>query len=191
MTQVLQPFSTHNFDSAWRLWFAKESDQDLELDDGLDDLDDGRHKPPSRRPLLIIFLLLLVAGAGYVAMNPHLLSSIKGMIVAPGSNTASVEGSMDPAPVAPSTPNNQFKSDIPSPTYEEGEVVAVVEKAGDLSPITLTRDAQQREPGPTVNAGELLTIVDGAFINQSWMYLVHTKSGATGWIQEDQLQSDM
>lgn len=187
MTHVLQSFSNCPFGSGWVLWFAEESNQDLDLDDGLDDFDEGQPQPPSRRPLLIILLLLLVAGAGYIAMNPHLLSSITGMIAAPGSQTAD-EHTLDSGPGTPPSPD-PANTATPSPTYQEGEVVSVKAKAGDLSPITLHRDAQGTELGPTVQADELLTIVDGAYINQSWMYLVNTKSGATGWIDEHQIQS--
>lgn len=186
MTHVLPSFSTPTYRSAWSLWFAQPPEPDLALDDGFDDLDDEQHKPPSRRPLLIILLLLLVAGAGYFAMNPDLLTSFKDMIVAPGSAVTD-EHTLNGGPESHST-TDQHPNALPSPTYLEGEVVSVVAKAGDHSPVTLSRNAQGTEPGPTVATGELLTVVDGAFINHSWLYLVHTKSGATGWIDEHHIQ---
>ena len=187
MTHVLQSISTHTDGSAWWLWFAKEPDQDLELEEGFDDFDDGHPKPPSRRPLLIILLLLLVAGGAYFAMNPDLLSSLKNMIAAPGSYTAdeqALNGSPESSPTSDRT-----NAGPPSPIFHEGEVVSVVAKMGDPSPITLSRDAQGTELGPKVKTGELLTVVDGAFIKNTWMYLVNTKSGAKGWISEHQIRS--
>ncbi len=186
MTHVLQSFSTDPCGSGWLLWFAQESNQDFDLNDDLDDFDDEQPQPPSRRPLLIILLLLLVAGAGYIAMNPHLLSSITSMIAAPGSQSAD-DPMLNSGPgTSPSA--DQPHAATPSPTYQEGELVSVRAKAGNPLPISLSRDAQGTDPGPKVLTGELLTIVDGAFVNQSWMYLVNTKSGATGWIDEHQIQ---
>jgi len=159
----------------------------LELDDNLDDFEDSYPKPPSRRPLLIILLLLIVAGGAYVAMNPDMLTSITSMITAPGSQTAS-DTPPDAGPASHSTP--KLNPDAPpSPSFQEGAVVSVVSKPGDLGPMRLSRDAQGTDPGPSVKTGELLTIVDGAFINDSWVYMVHTKSGATGWITEDHIRT--
>ena len=186
MTHVFPSLSEHSCHPPRVSWFAKESEGDLELDEGLDDFDDGHPKPPSRRPLLIILLLLVVASAGYLAMNPDLFSSLISLIASPASQTAD-DHALDASPNSPTNPDRHAAS-LPSPAYQEGAVVSIVTKPGAPGAMTLSRDAQGTQPGPTVKTGELLTIVDGAFMNQSWMYLVNTKSGASGWINEHSLQ---
>ena len=47
------------------LLFAQESGQDLDFDDELENIDDYYDpKPPNRRPLVLILLLLIVASVG-------------------------------------------------------------------------------------------------------------------------------
>ena len=75
----------------WPLFFAKEADQDLDFDDSLDDMDDQDPQPPSRRPLVLILLLLVVAGVGYFMMDPGALSSLTSMITAPASKTPATD----------------------------------------------------------------------------------------------------
>ena len=50
--------------------FAEESDKDLDFDEGFEEEDElNQSKPPSRRPLLWILLLLLVGTAAYWMLN--------------------------------------------------------------------------------------------------------------------------
>lgn len=173
--------------SPWPLFFAKEAEQDLDFDDGLDDMDDQDPKPPSRRPLVVILLLLIVAGVGYFMMDPGALSSITSMVTAPASKT--------PDPHASSTTpethetNTTSSSPSPVPSFQEGQLVAVTGKPSGPTSLTLSGDAIKKQPGPPVKVGELLTILDGALVNNTWVYLVHTKSGASGWIGEHQLKA--
>ena len=185
MTHFLQATSSLRVPDG--LWFAQDPNQDLEFDDGLDDLDDGHPKPPSRRPLLIILLLLIVGAGGYIAMNPDLLTTVKGLIAAPGAMTAEEHGTNNGLE-SHGVSDHQVSS-LPSPIFFEGQVVTVVLKPGEHSPIILTRDMQGNDPGPQVRSGEILTILDGAYFNTGWKYHVNTKSGATGWISQENLKS--
>ncbi len=166
--------------------FGQKADEDLDFDGGLDEMDDYRYdhdpKPPSRRPLVLIFLLLIVASVGYFVMNPDKISSLTkltNMIMAPGSKK--------PAPKEPAPPVSHRQ--IPIPAFQENQLVVIfVEPLEPLS-LKLSADAEGKKTGPLVRAGEILTILDGAFVNNTWAYLVHTKSGALGWISEHQLKA--
>jgi len=171
----------------WPLFFAKDADQDLDFDDGLEDMDDLDPKPPSRRPLILILLLLIVAGIGYFMMDPGALSSLTSMITAPGSKTLDHTASSKTPGTHEDTTSSTAQPPVPS--FQEGQLVAVEANHSGASSLKLTGDAQGKQPGPSVTAGELLTILDGALVNNSWVYLVHTKSGASGWIGQHQLKA--
>jgi len=168
------------------LLFAQEADQDLDFDDELD-IDGYDQKPPSRRPLVLIFLLLIVASVGYFIMNPGAFSSLTSMIMAPGSKTSAQKAT-------PKTPVSREKiapvpsRQLPIPTFQEGQLVAIFVKPSGPFSVKLTVDAEGSRPGPLVKAGEPLTILDGSLVNNTWTYFVHTKSGASGWISEHQLK---
>lgn len=176
--------------SPWPLFFAKDADQDLDFDDGLDDMDDMDDldpKPPSRRPLVLILLLLVVASVGYFMMDPGALSSLTSMITAPGSKAPDSDAGSN-IPGTDGT-NTAVTSQPPVPSFQEGQLVMVMAKPSGPSSLKLTGDAQGKQPGPSVKTGELLTILDGALVNNAWIYLVHTKSGASGWIGQHQLKA--
>ena len=169
--------------------FGQKADEDLDFDGGLEEMEDYRYdhdpKPPSRRPLVLIFLLLIIASVGYFVMNPDKFSSLTkltNMIMAPGSNMIMAPGSKKPAlPVSP--------RQIPIPAFQENQLVVVFVEPLEPFSLKLSRDAEGQKPGPLVRAGEILTILDGAFVNNTWAYLVHTKSGALGWISEHQIKA--
>ncbi|MDA0738200.1 MAG: hypothetical protein O2999_04285 [Nitrospirae bacterium] len=171
----------------WALLFAQDADKDLDFDDGLDDLDDLDPKPPSRRPLLLILLLLLVAGVGYFMMDPGAFSSLTSMVMAPASKTH------DPAAETTTSDTHEEHGDslphAPTPSFQEGQLVAVASLHSGETSMKLSGDPQGKDPGPSVKTGELLTILDGTIIGSEWIYLVHTKSGASGWIGEHQLKT--
>jgi len=171
----------------WALLFAQDTEKDLDFDDGLDDLDDPDPKPPSRRPLLLILLLLLVASVGYFMMDPGAFSSLTSMVMAPASKTHDPSGDMKTS----ETPEAHTASMAhpPVPSFQEGQLVAVAPTSAGSMSMKLSGDPQGKQPGPSVKSGELLTILDGALVNDEWMYLVHTKSGASGWIGEHQLRA--
>jgi hypothetical protein len=183
---LTMPWSSGAF-HPWALLFAQNAEKDLDFDDGLDDMDDLDPKPPSRRPLVLILLLLIVAGVGYVMMDPGALSSLTSMITAPASKTQDHAG--DPSSTAQSDGKTTSPSQTPVPSFQEGQLVAVVSPHDGPTAMKLSGDAQGKQPGPSVKTGELLTILDGAIVDNTWIYLVHTKSGASGWIGEHQLKA--
>ena len=64
MTLSLTPTLSPN-PLPWKnIFFAEDSDKDLDFDEGLEDDELHESKPPSRRPILWIILLLLVLGVG-------------------------------------------------------------------------------------------------------------------------------
>ncbi|MDT7041939.1 hypothetical protein [Candidatus Nitronereus thalassa] len=171
----------------WALLFAQNAEKDLDFDDGLDDMDDLDPKPPSRRPLVLILLLLIIAGVGYFLMDPGALSSLTSMITAPASKTQ--DQAVDSNTPTRSEGKAASTSHPPTPSYREGQLVAVVTPHDGPSTIKLSGDAEGKQPGPLVKTGELLTILDGAIVENTWIYLVHTKSGASGWVSEHQLKA--
>ena len=170
------------------LLFARETDQDLDFDDELEDMGYYDPRPPSRRPLVLILLLLLIASVGYFVMDPGALSSLTSMVKAPGSEKSALKTtSKAPAPRGKSAPVSYVQP--PIPTFQEGQLVAVFVKPSGPSSLRLSGGAEGKKSGPLVRAGELLTILDGSLVNNTWMYFVHTKSGASGWISEHQLKA--
>ena len=179
------PLPTGSFNPR-ALLFAQDTEKDLDFDDGLDDLDDPDPKPPTRRPLLLILLLLLVASAGYFMMDPGAFSSLTSLVMAPASKTH--DSKEDLKTSESRQDHTTVRTHAPIPSFQEGQLVAVVSHNAATS-TKLFGDPEGKEPGPSVKSGELLTILDGAFVNNGWMYLVHTKSGASGWINEHQLRA--
>jgi hypothetical protein len=53
----------------WNVFFAEETDRDLDFDEGFEEDELHQSKPPSRRPLLWILLLVLVGGVAYLMLN--------------------------------------------------------------------------------------------------------------------------
>ena len=171
------------------LLFAQESGQDLDFDDELENIDDYYDpKPPNRRPLVLILLLLIVASVGYFMINPGAFSSLTSMIMAPGSKKSASETTYKAqTPREKSTPVSYAQP--PTPTFQEGQVVTVFAKPSEPFSLRLSGDAEGKKPGPLVRAGELLTILDGSLVNNTWTYFVHTKYGASGWISERQIKA--
>ena len=187
MTPALPLPQSSGVPNPWAVLFAQDANQDLDFDEGLEDMDDLDPKPPSRRPLVLILLLLVVAGVGYFMLDPGAFSTLSNLITAPASKTAAPEG---PAKTpSPSMAKTTSPAHPPVPTFQEGQLVSVVAKPGGPAFMKLSSDAQAKQPGPLVKTGEMLTILDGALVNNAWVYLVHTKSGASGWIQENQLKA--
>ena len=156
--------------SRWNnLLFAEESDRDLDFDEGFEEDDLHQSKPPSRRPLLWILLLVLVGGIAYWTLNdpstqmpkPAVLDSVEGINLTPQSN-------------------------FPSPIFGEGQTVILTQQTGKSM---LMGDPTNSQPGPIVQAGERMTILDGSPQNQGWVYMVRTESGKTGWVSGDKLKN--
>ena len=154
----------------WKQLFADETDKDLDFDEGLEEDDFHHSKPPSRRPLLWILLILLVVGLAYWNFQSptSLLPQIeKGVTKNEKQQTAS-------------------PSDLPPPTFQEDHVVVLLQESGQTM---LMGDPTSTKPGPLVKSGDTLIIVDGSYEFQGWMYLVRTESGKTGWVSGKKLRA--
>ena len=168
----------------WSLLFAKDDDQDLDFDEGLEDDELYQRKPPRRRPLLWILLLLLAVGVVYWALGPELP-----LFTSQESPSDSV------APLRPGVPDPGQKTvktlpaiTVPIPLFQENQKVQLVQSPGqNTRSATLLGDASGTRPGPLVKMGETLTILDGEMIGGNWVYEVRTPSGATGWVLEKSL----
>lgn len=194
------------------LFFAREPEPDLDFDEDLDELEDdspsggysprGPRKKSGRSVLMWVFLLVLVAGGGYLAMEPNLVMEMMGPLL----------GETTPPPVAlqtPSTPpvkaatqaqnalapGNTIPtmapaSAVPSPQFREGQRVSVIlDPATPGGPLSLYGNPAGTQPGPTVSPGSTLTVTDGALEKNTWVYSVQTNKGAVGWIAENRLMA--
>lgn len=168
MTTTLDAMFPIERPSRWNVLFAEEADKDLDFDEGFEEDELHQSKPPSRRPLLWIVLVLLVAGGAYwILNNPSM----------PRSNSTGMDSVEDT--------NLTRQSDLPSPSFEEGQTVMLTEETGGSM---LMGDPTNSQPGPMVPADERLTILDGSYQLQGWVYLVKTESGETGWISAEKLK---
>jgi len=119
-------------------------------------------------------------------MEPDILSTIQNLVTSPASNTQ-VE------PMA-SLPGNKSRDAEPSssppiPRFQEGQLVTFVAKPGNPPSMRLDGEAMGNSPGPSIRSGELLTVLDGTLVGNTWRYLVNTRSGGSGWIDEPQLEA--
>ncbi len=158
--------------SNWNVFFAEESDKDLDFDEGFEEDELHQSKPPSRRPLLWILLLILVSVIAYWALTNQSSKIPRTAVIETGSDI-----------------NPSLHVDTPtastSPLFGEDQIV---EPADETRDTMLAGDATNSQPGPMVNAGEHLTILDGSYQTTGWVYQVKTQSGKTGWISEEKLK---
>jgi len=172
MTATFDTMLSRERPSRWNMLFADESDKDLDFDEGFEEDELNESKPPSRRPLLWILLLLLVGTAAYWMFNNQSSQS---------PETTAFDLVEDTNPTSPiNTP-----IDIASPLFGEDQSVVLAGKTGEAM---LTEGPGNSQPGPTVKSGEPLIILDGSYQITGWIYQVKTPSGKTGWIAEDKLQ---
>lgn len=164
----------------WSFAFAKGNHLDLEFEDSFDD-DDGmgsNQKPPYQRPLIILLILALII-IGIYALSPQFFSSTTDTVNAPAETT-------------PDSPMGVFNRSLtpPTPRFSEGQQVSLLPLPDHPSgTATLSRDALGILPGPSIHIGELLTIIDGEWVDGKWVYQVHTTSGGSGWIPGRKLQT--
>jgi hypothetical protein len=156
----------------WNVLFAEESDKDLEFDEGFEEDELNQSKPPSRRPLLWILLLILIGGVAYWILNDPSLKMPK------PTPMDSVEGTN------PASQGNA-QSDMPAPLFQENQTVVLADKTGVS---ILMGDPTNSRPGPIVKVSEHLTILDGSYQITGWIYLVKTESGKTGWISGEKIK---
>ena len=156
----------------WNVFFAEESDKDLEFDEGFEEDELNQSKPPSRRPLLWILLLILVGGVAYWILNDPSLQMQKPTPI------DSVEGTN-------SASRGNAQSDMPAPLFQENQTVVLTDKTGVS---ILMGDPMNSQPGPIIKVSEHLTILDGSYQITGWVYLVKTESGKTGWISGEKIK---
>lgn len=197
----------------WNLFYARESDPDLDFEEDLDDLDEtpqrsytprNPRKKSGGRLLLWLVLLIIVGGGGYLAMEPEVamefVASFTGETPAPPLAVRPPPKVQARIPLdlngqglsAPSTPTTaaptSVEAAIPSPQFMEGQLVSVIldptVPGGSLS---LSADPTETRAGPKVRPGAMLTILDGSLQENTWVYAVQTQDGATGWIAEKRL----
>jgi len=169
----------------WSLLFAKDVDQDLDLDEGLEDDELYQHKAPRHRPLLWILILILAVGVGYWALQPDF-----SIFPSPDSSSDLIS---QPPITLPDTGQKEIKTlpaiSVSTPLFKEGQKVLLVQKPGENTlSASLLSHASGTQPGPLVKVGEILTILDGEMVGEGWVYKVRTQSGATGWVLEKSIR---
>lgn len=159
--------------SYWNVFFAEESDKDLDFDEGFEEDELRQTKPPSRRPLLWILLLVLVGGVAYWILNDP-------------SPKIQKPTAMDSVEGPNRTSQEDAQSDMSAPLFQENQTVVLVDETGVS---ILMGDPRNSQPGPMIKASEHLTILDGSHQKRGWIYLVKTESGKTGWIPAEKIKS--
>jgi len=202
----------------WSLLFAREPEPDPDLDDiPSESLEGDRtsapqppiQRPPNRKPLVLLVLLILLAGVAYLSLNLDMLTgmlpesvldllgeappaptpSAPGEARAPADLPAAPGPSAQPSP-AGTPPDTPLPVAIPTPGFAEGQQVMV--SPDPINPgmaLSLSGDAAQTTPGPPVKAGAVVTILDGEFQANSWVYALKTQEGAKGWLPENRLRA--
>jgi hypothetical protein len=173
MTTTFDTMFPREHPPRWNMLFAEESDKDLEFDEGFEEDELNQSKPPSRRPLLWILLLLLVGAVAYWMFNDP-------------SSQRQNPVTIDSAERINQALSSDTQSNIPSPTFREDQTVVLAEEKGTSM---MMGDATNTKSGPMVRAGEPLTILDGSYQLQGWVYLVRTQSGKTGWLPGEKLKT--
>ena len=158
--------------SRWNLLLAQEPDKDLDFDEGLEEDELQQSKPPSRRPVLWILLVLLAIGVVYWTLQPN-------------SSFMPKPSSMDTTEMTGTKDRQQSRSAIAPPTFYETQVVSLTDAAGDSM---LMGDPTNTKPGPMVKSWESLTILDGSYQPAGWVYQVRTRAGKIGWITAEKLK---
>ena len=156
----------------WNVFFAEESDRDLDFDEGFEEDELHQSKPPSRRPLLWILLLVLVGGVAYWILNDPL----------PKMQKPTTMDSVEDTNLAS---QGDAQSDMSAPLFQENQTVVLADKTGVSM---LMGDPTNSQPGPIVKTNEHLTILDGSYQITGWIYLVKTESGKTGWISGEKIK---
>ena len=172
MTSTIGAVFPTKHPSRWNLLFAQEPDKDLDFDEGLEDDELHQSKPPSRRPVLWIILMLLAIGVAYWTLKPD-------------SSFMPKPAPMDTAEMTSNTGRQKSQSNIAPPTFQENQTVSLSDVVGDSM---LMGDPVNTKMGPLVKSGETLTILDGSYQPTGWVYQVRTQAGKTGWISAEKLK---
>ena len=168
-----------------------------------------KQRPPNRKPLTFLVLLILVAGVAYLSLNLDMFTGMLPESVmdllgeappppappAPGEERVSADLPPVPGPSAQPSPavtppETPLPVAIPVPGFAEGQRVMVT--PDPINPgmaLSLSGDAAGTTPGPPVQAGAVVTVLDGEFQANSWVYAVKTQEGAKGWLPENRLRA--
>ena len=123
-------------------------DQDLDFDEGLEDDELDQHKPPNRRPLLWIVILLLAVGIVYWALKPDFFMT---------TGTDSMDQPPSPGMASPvpgqTQPNRATSPSLSSPKFAEGQQVLFSKDAkGNTEPSSSSKVMLlERNPGQLSN----------------------------------------
>ena len=173
MTATIDTMFSLEHPSRWALLFAEDSDKDLDFDEGFEENELHQSKPPSRRPFLWLFLLVVVGAAAYWFINNP----------SPPLSKTPVMETMEEANPAP---QGEDAREIAPPLFRENQTVMLAVEAGISM---LMGDSTNSQPGPMVKGNEPLVILDGSHQISGWVYQVQTTSGKTGWISEEKIKS--
>lgn len=174
MTSTFPPFPHSSTLPKWNLLFAEDQNKDLEFDEGLEEDDLEESKPPSRKPLLWIVLLLLAVGIAYWSLKPDTTFNTQ-------------VRSVDSAEAVNTTHPPKMDSLVPAPKFTENQTVSLTSGTGEA---LLLLDPKTGKPGSIIKAGEALTILDGTLQDGNWMYQVKTKTGQIGWLSGSKIQKN-
>lgn len=182
-----------------QILLARDPDQDLTYDETTEDMLErsgyGHQKPPGWRPLVWIVLLLVFAGALYVAMQPGVVLDLfksfePETAVQPPQIASQASGRKTPGPAVPARDSKNVATDVPTPRFHEGQQVTIAPRKGaGNGQASLRGNSAGTRPGPPIQPGEHLTILDGSLVDGIWIYQVRTSRGATGWVSETRLQT--
>ena len=173
-------------------------------------------KPSNKRPVLWIVLLLVLGSIAYVAMDPDMVMRALAPYLGEGEVKSVLPMPPPQAKPAPATPTPSATTDeqlaeppvtpvSPMPPAQHNAVATSVERSGPLfaegqrvmavsdpsrpgAPIALFLDSTGTQPGPTIPASTMLTVMDGDLQNAAWIYAVRTDDGLKGWVAEKHLK---
>jgi hypothetical protein len=172
MTSTIDAVFPPEYPFRWNLLFAQEPEKDLDFDEGLEEDDMHQSKPPSRRPIIWIILVVLAIGIAYWTLNPDI-------------SFISKPDSRDTTEMTNDTSRQKSPPGITPPTFQENQIVSLPDSVGD---VMLMGDPSNTRPGPIVKSGEMLTVLDGSYQPAGWVYQVQTQAGKTGWISAEKLK---
>lgn len=119
---------------------------------------------------------------------PAVVDSTTAPVEAPAPIPAPAPTPVVPAPV-PSVKPAPAPVRIAGPLYAEGQrVMVIADPSRPKSPMPLFVDSVGTKTSTTVPASTTLTILDGEYLKNGWVYAVRTQDGRKGWIPERSLR---
>ncbi|MDR4479170.1 MAG: hypothetical protein R3B37_05400 [Nitrospira sp.] len=107
----------------------------------------------------------------------------------PAPTDVSTPSSASPAATTPETAPAPPIVSVADPRFAEGQRVTVIADPNrPKSPMPLFVDSVGTKTSTTVLAGTTLTIRDGDYQKNGWVYAVRTQDGRKGWIPERNLK---